>query len=73
MHYLIKSTRALPLAAWIGSVSVVAAQTTTATTTPGVPNTGVGGDAATLLAILGIAAAVVIVGGAFLLWERTTP
>jgi hypothetical protein len=38
-------------------------------TTPGVPNTGVGGDPTNLLAILGIAAVVVIAGGAYLLWE----
>jgi hypothetical protein len=59
-------------AAVLASATTAFAQTTTATTTPGVPNTGAGGDPATLLAILGIAAVVVVVGGAYLLWERST-
>ncbi len=42
------------------------AQTTTSTTTPGVPNTGVGGDAATNLLVLGTSLAVLVVGGAYL-------
>jgi hypothetical protein len=54
--------------------SVASAQTgTTSTTTPGVPDTGVGGDPTTLLAVLGIAAVVAIIGGTYLLWERRTP
>lgn len=62
---------------WAFAVAGIAsAQTTTgttSTTTPGVPDTGVGGDPTTLLAVLGIAAVVAIIGGVYLLWERRTP
>jgi hypothetical protein len=47
-----------------GSVTPATATGTNATgTTPGVPNTGAGGDVATNLALLG-ASAVIVVGGA---------
>lgn len=39
---------------------------TTASTTPGVPNTGAGGDAAQNLLLLGISAAVALAGIAYL-------
>lgn len=45
----------------------VSAQTTPeATTTPGVPDTGAGGTAATNVLLLGAAAAVALAGGAYL-------
>ncbi|HYF13104.1 MAG TPA: hypothetical protein VD928_02305 [Candidatus Paceibacterota bacterium] len=50
--------------AWL--VTGIASAQTTTTTTPGVPNTGAGGDAMTNLAMLGISAAIAIIGLAYL-------
>ncbi|HVV39348.1 MAG TPA: hypothetical protein VHD31_03440 [Candidatus Paceibacterota bacterium] len=52
------------LLAW--TVAGIASAQTTATTTPGVPNTGAGGDTILNLVILAIAAVVVAAGVAFL-------
>ena len=55
--------------AWgvIGVSAALAQTSTTSTTTiPGVPNTGVGGDAVTNILLLGISAAIVIVGLVYL-------
>lgn len=75
MTYIRTVGYSLPPALWLAMATIASAQTgtSTATTTPGVPNTGAGGDPATLLAVLGIAALVAVVGGAYLLWERSTP
>ena len=43
---------------------------TSGTGTPGVPNTGAGGDAAANLAILGVSAAVAVIGGAYIARRR---
>jgi len=42
------------------------AQTTTSTTTPGVPDTGVGGDAITTMAVLGVSAIAAIAAAMYL-------
>lgn len=61
-----KIISALALVAALSSAGVVAAQTTTATTTPGTPETGVGGDVAGNLALLGSSALVALAGAAYI-------
>jgi hypothetical protein len=38
----------------------------TTTTTPGTPNTGVGGDVATMLLLLGVSAVIAVIGAVYL-------
>jgi len=52
-------------AAW-AALGVSSAFAQTSTTTPGVPNTGAGGDAITNLLLLGISAAIMVVGIAYM-------
>lgn len=49
---------------------VAEAQTTTPTTTPGVPNTGAGSDAGLNLLLLGASGLVALAGGAYLLTKK---
>jgi hypothetical protein len=58
-------------AALILAAPLAFAQTTTPTTTPGVPDTGVGGDMMTNLIMLAIAAVVVLGAAAYLASRRT--
>lgn len=51
--------------AWLVA-GIASAQTTTSSTTPGVPNTGAGGDLFTNLLLLATAAAVALIGLAYL-------
>ncbi len=81
-RYLAKLASGAAISAMLlGGSSMAFAQTTTTTTgtdtttmtsssTPGVPNTGAGGDAATNLALLGISALALIGGGAYLARQR---
>jgi len=65
-----KIVSAFVLALALLSGGVAYAQTdasSTITTTPGVPNTGAGGDTTTNLAVLGASALIAIAGGAYLL------
>jgi hypothetical protein len=56
---------------FVGTLLALAAPLTYAqTTTPGVPSTGVGGDAMFNLVILGVAAVVAVAGGAYLARTR---
>ncbi len=67
-----RTKQLLTKGAALGFVSLAAplmafAQTTTdATTTPGVPNTGMGGDAVASLALLAVSAATAIAGAVYL-------
>lgn len=54
------------LAAFALAAPVAFAQTTTSTTTPGVPDTGVGGDMVMTIAVIVVAAAAAIGGALYL-------
>ena len=58
----------MPLA-W-AAVGISSALAQTSTTTPGVPNTGAGGDIVTNFLLLGISAAIVAVGVVYLVHAR---
>jgi len=62
------SALSLVLALMAGGV----ANAQTATTTPGVPNTGIGGDPAMMTAILSVAGLAALLGIAFLATRKTT-
>jgi hypothetical protein len=64
----IKKTAQISVAtvlAWL-IAGIASAQTTTGSTTPGVPNTGAGGDMLTNILLLAVSAAVAIIGLAYL-------
>ncbi|MDE2212977.1 MAG: hypothetical protein KGJ34_00340 [Patescibacteria group bacterium] len=55
----------------LGLAATAAAQTTTyATTTPGAPNTGAGGDVAMNILLLCVSAVVVLAGASYLVFRR---
>jgi LPXTG-motif cell wall-anchored protein len=60
---------ATALAFLLFSASVASAQSTT---TPGTPDTGTGGDAATTLTLMGVAAVVALGGAAYLARSKQT-
>jgi hypothetical protein len=61
----------LPAASTGASATVVPATSSgTTTATPGVPNTGAGGDMAQNVAVLGVSAAIAALGGAYLVRRR---
>jgi hypothetical protein len=65
---LVKKTAQISLAtmlAWLVA-GVASAQTTTGTTTPGVPNTGAGGDLVLNLFVLAVTGAVALIGAVYL-------
>lgn len=67
----------VPLTWAVLGASAALAQTSTTTmgttTTPGVPNTGAGGDLLTNVLLLGISAAAVVAGIVYLVRMRATP
>jgi hypothetical protein len=57
----------------VGTLLALAAPLTYAqTTTPGVPETGAGGDAFSTLMVLGVAALSLVAGGMYLAYTRET-
>jgi hypothetical protein len=71
----IKKTAKISLAtvlAWLVA-GIASAQTTTSTTTPGVPNTGLGGDVMSNVFLLAASAAIALIGLAYLSrkWANT--
>jgi|GEM_PF-4632577 len=73
MKYLVRAAAIAPLLT-MGAVALAQTTTTattttggaTATTTPGTPNTGVGGDVAMTLLVLGASALIAVVGTLYL-------
>lgn len=65
-----RTNKLLTRAAAVGYMALLAplafAQTTTSSTTPGAPNTGVGGDPTGTLAVLGVSAVAVIAAAVYL-------
>lgn len=58
--------------AFLMTSGIASAQATTSTTTPGTPNTGVGGSATINLILLGSTAAIALAGFAYLSRGRLT-